>query len=176
MNKEEGAIMKVTFFKNISRIRLDLRKMGRAIWKLNLAWKVMLLLTLFMAFPFLGAVMEINIMAVVPLVGSLLFVKDEFEGRKRGLLGFALGSVSQLLALSMVMNLLPSGVVTGPLGFETVVTATLTGLILLIPGYALAYLFYGLDYKKADGKIYFIMFGLLGIIIGVWNAIAVYMS
>lgn len=162
--------MKVTFLNNISRIRRDLRKYASTVWALNWAWKLMIMVIVFFSLPILIPVLQIGVTAVVPLVGALLFIKDEFDGRKRGILAFAYGTVAQLITVSMIFNLLGSGVVQGVLGLGTVISATVSGMTMLMPGYLLAYVFFGLDAKKADGKIYMILVVLLGLLLGFWNA------
>lgn len=123
--------------------------------------------------PSLIPVLQIGVTAVVPLVGTLLFINDKFEGKKRGIMAFVLGSISQLIIVIMVFSLLLVAPLEGTLGLATILSATVSGMVMLSPSYALAYLFYGLDHKKPDGKIFLILLILLGIVLGIWNAIVI---
>lgn len=165
--------MKANFLSNISRIRNDIRRYASKVWGLNWAWKIAILLTLFFMLPSLILVFQMGVTSVVPLIGTLLFINDKFEGKKRGVVAFVLGTISQLIIVIMVFSLLVISTVEGTLGLTTILTATVSGMVMLSPSYALAYLFYGLDHKKPDGKIFLILLLLLGITLGIWNAIAV---
>lgn len=172
--KRIGVKMKATFLKNIGRIREDIRRYVRTIWGLSLSWKIVIVVIISFLLPFIIPVLQIGVMAVVPLIGTLLFINDDFDGRKRGVLTFVMGTIAQLITVVMIFSLLAMEGVEGELGLATIISATLSGMFMLSPGYGFAYLFYGLDHKKPDGKVFLLLFVLLTIILGIWNAIAVF--